>query len=153
MKIVAPKESAKYECRVALSPEVSKKLIDLGHTIFIEKGAGSAAGIPDDRYEAAGAKIAKDSKSLYDSADIVIRVNPPTPAEMTSLPKGCILVGMLKPHGNEIVLVCTCFKKSFAFMLHLSRKSFFVNKCSRKCPGQKKQRTLADGEGGGTAGK
>jgi NAD(P) transhydrogenase subunit alpha len=101
MKIVAPKESADFECRVAITPEVSKKLINLGHDVIIEKGAGVAAGIPDADYEAAGAKIAKDTKSLYQGADIVIRVNPPTTSELTSLPKNCILIGMLKPHGNE----------------------------------------------------
>jgi NAD(P) transhydrogenase subunit alpha len=101
MKIIAPKESAEFECRVAITPEVSKKLIDLGHEVVVEKGCGVAAGMPDALYEAMGAKIAKDASSLYDSANIVARVNPPTSSEITALPKDCVLIGMLKPHGNE----------------------------------------------------
>lgn len=125
MKIVAPKESANFENRVAISPEVSKKLIDLGHTVLIEKGAGSAAGIPDALYEAAGVKIAKDAKSLYETADIVIRVNPPTPSELSALPKGSILIGMLKPHGNEKLAKDLAKQKVTAFALE------FVPRISR----------------------
>jgi NAD(P) transhydrogenase subunit alpha len=101
MKIIIPKESAEFEYRVAMTPEACKKLVDSGHTVTIEKGAGVYAGMPDDVYEAMGANVAKDAKSLHQGADIVIRVSPPTGDEIKALPKGSILIGMLKPHGNE----------------------------------------------------
>jgi NAD(P) transhydrogenase subunit alpha len=117
MKIVAPKESADFECRVALTPEVSKKLVDLGHEVVLEKGAGIAAGMPDSAYEIIGAKIAKDTKALYQDADIVLRINPPTTAELASLPKDCILIGMLKPHGNDKLAKELAKRKVTAFAL------------------------------------
>jgi NAD(P) transhydrogenase subunit alpha len=101
MKIVAPNESADFESRVALTPEVSRKLVNLGHEVVIEKGAGVAAGISDAAFEEAGAKIAKDTKALYQNANIIVRVSPPTEKDISALPKNSILIGMLKPHGNE----------------------------------------------------
>lgn len=101
MKIVAPKETAEFECRVALTPEISKKLIDLGHEVVLGKGAGNSAGIPDSDYESVGVKIAKDTKTLYQNANIVLRITPPTSTELASLPKNSILIGMLKPHNSD----------------------------------------------------
>lgn len=101
MKIVAPNESANFESRVALTPEVSRKLVDLGHEVVIEKGAGVAAGMSDAAFEEAGAKIAKDTKALYQNANIIVRVSPPKDKDVSALPKDSILIGMLKPHGNE----------------------------------------------------
>ena len=117
MKIVIPNECVDFECRVAITPEVSKKLTDLGHDVVLEKGAGTAAGMPDAAYEAAGAKIAKDTKSLYQGADIIIRVSPPTSSEVTALPKDSILIGMLKPFDNEKLAKELAKKKITAFAL------------------------------------
>lgn len=119
MKIVASNESADFECRVAITPEVSKKLIDLGHEIVIEKGSGTAAGMPDSAYEATGATIAKDIKSLYKDADIILRVSPPSGSEISALPKDSILIGMLKPHGNESLSKELAKKNITAFALEL----------------------------------
>lgn len=117
MKIVIPNECVDFECRVAITPEVSKKLTDLGHDVVLEKGAGVAAGMPDAAYEAAGAKIAKDTKSLYQGADIIIRVSPPTSSEVAALPKDSILIGMLKPFDNEKLAKELAKKKITAFAL------------------------------------
>ncbi|MBX9804313.1 MAG: Re/Si-specific NAD(P)(+) transhydrogenase subunit alpha [Alphaproteobacteria bacterium] len=119
MKIVASNETNNFECRVAITPEVSKKLVDWGHEVFIENGSGTAAGMIDSAYEAAGATIAKDTKSLYKDADIVLRVSPPTLAEISALPKECILVGMLKPHGNESLSKEIAKRNITAFALEL----------------------------------
>jgi NAD(P) transhydrogenase subunit alpha len=119
MKIVAPKEGTGSECRVAISPEIAKKLHDLGHEVVIEKGAGSAAGMPDSAYEAVGVKIAKDTKTLYQDAGIVVRVSPPTPNEIADLPRSSILIGMLKPHGNESLKADLARRNISAFALEL----------------------------------
>lgn len=119
MKIVAPKECTDFEFRVAITPEVSKKLTNLGHEVVIEKGAGAAAGMADSDYEEAGAKIAKDVKSLYQDADIIIRVSPPSKSEIAVLPKNAILAGMLKPHGNEQLITDLAKRKVTAFALEL----------------------------------
>ncbi|MDF3034321.1 MAG: transhydrogenase subunit alpha [Alphaproteobacteria bacterium] len=117
MKIVAPKECADFERRVALTPEVSRKLADLGHEVVIEKGAGVEAGMPDAAYEAMGAKIATDAKSLYQDADIVIRVSPPLEDEIKVLPKDSLLIGMLKPYDNQKLATTLAKRKITAFAL------------------------------------
>jgi len=125
MKIVVPNECVNFECRVAITPEVSKKLIALGHDVVIEKGAGVIAGMPDAAYEAAGAKIAKDAKSLYQGADVVIRVSPPSENEAAALPKDSVLIGMLKPFENAKLAKELAKKKITAFALE------FVPRISR----------------------
>ncbi len=119
MKIVAPKEGTESERRVALSPEIARKLQDLGHEVVIEKGAGSAAGMTDAAYEAAGARIAKDAKTLYQNADVVVRVSPPTSDEIADLPRSSILIGMLKPHGNDPLRENLANRNISAFSLEL----------------------------------
>lgn len=125
MKIVVPNESADFECRVALTPEISRKLTDLGHEVVIEKNAGLQAGMPDAAYETAGAQIAKDAKSLYQDADIVVRVSPPSASDVTASPKNSLLVGMLKPHANDKLAKELAARKITAFALE------FVPRISR----------------------
>lgn len=117
MKIVAPNESTGFEFRVAITPEVSRKLVDLGHEVVIERGAGIAAGMSDAAYEEAGAKIAKDSKTLYQGANIIVRISPPQEKDISALPKDSILIGMLKPHGNEQLSSELAKRKVTAFAL------------------------------------
>ena len=54
MKIGVPKETAQGERRVALVPEVVAKLVEAGHEVVVERGAGSAASFEDDAFEEAG---------------------------------------------------------------------------------------------------
>ena len=60
MEIGVPKESAAGERRVALVPEVVRKLTAQGHEVVVERGAGAAAMIPDAGFEEAGATLAED---------------------------------------------------------------------------------------------
>ncbi len=60
MKIAVPKERRPDERRVAVSPDVARKLKDLGFTVVVEKGAGDGASFTDTAYRDAGATIAKD---------------------------------------------------------------------------------------------
>lgn len=117
MKIVVPKESADFECRISITPEISKKLIDLGHEVIIETGAGVAAGMPDKDFEAVGAKIAKDAQSLYKGADILLIVNPSSLDKLTLIPSQCIVAGMLKPYENEKLIKDLAKRKITAFAL------------------------------------
>jgi NAD(P) transhydrogenase subunit alpha len=73
MKIAVPKERAPGERRVSLVPDVVAKLVAAGHTIAVERGAGSAAFYPDEAYANAGASLA-DGNAVYDGAEIVARV-------------------------------------------------------------------------------
>jgi NAD(P) transhydrogenase subunit alpha len=106
MKIAIPKERRPYETRAAASPDSVKKFIALGVQITVEAGTGDGAFISDDAYASMGATIAVDYQSAVKDADVVLKVRRPLTSgegdvdELTALPKGSILVGILLPHKN-----------------------------------------------------
>jgi NAD(P) transhydrogenase subunit alpha len=96
MKVGVPKETADGERRVALVPEVIRKLTAKDFEVVVESGAGSAAMLSDEAYEEAGATIGDDVWS----ADVVAKVAPPSAAEIEKLGKDTVLVGFLGPLSN-----------------------------------------------------
>ncbi len=110
MKISVPREIVPGERRVALVPDSVKKLKGAGFTVRVESGAGTGALIDDSDYEAAGAEIVPDTKTLYGEADAVLKVQPPVFNEPLSLhevdlmPRGSVLVALVYPfHHPEAV--------------------------------------------------
>jgi NAD(P) transhydrogenase subunit alpha len=95
MIVGVPTEIADGERRVALVPEVVRKLTGRGLEVLVEAGAGERAIIPDALYEAAGAKLA-DAKSVW-AADVVVKVAPPAESEIAMLGKGTLLIAFLAP--------------------------------------------------------
>jgi len=77
MKIGIPKEVREGEARVATTPEAADKLIKLGFSVAVETGAGDAASISDDAYRQAGVEIVADTASLWQQADIILKVRAP----------------------------------------------------------------------------
>ena len=94
MRIAVPLETAPGEQRVALTPDSAARLTKGGHEIRIQAGAGTRAGFPDSAYESVGV-IVSDSAALYTNAELVCRVQPPTPADVARLPEGSTLLAML----------------------------------------------------------
>ena len=78
MKIAVLKERKTHEARVAASPETVKKLVDMGHELVVEKGAGAGADFADAEYKDAGATIAKDAKTAAGGAAVVLKVQRPS---------------------------------------------------------------------------
>ena len=87
MKIVAPKETANDENRVALTPQSAVQLIKLGHECYIQSGAGLASRFSDQDYKDAGAKVIKSAATLYKQADIIVKVRAPNLVEAKSFKK------------------------------------------------------------------
>jgi NAD(P) transhydrogenase subunit alpha len=77
MRIGVPKEIRPGERRVAATPESVSRLIKLGFEVSIETGAGAGAAFPDAHYQKAGATIVETARALWESADIVLKVQPP----------------------------------------------------------------------------
>jgi H+-translocating NAD(P) transhydrogenase subunit alpha len=96
VKIGVPKETVDGERRVALVPDIVRKLAGQGHEVVIEPGAGALAGIPDQLYADAGATVADGVWQ----ADVVAKVAPPQPPELQALTGGSVLVGFLAPLTN-----------------------------------------------------
>lgn len=100
MKVAVLRETGAGECRVALVPTIVGELVDRhGLVVGIEAGAGSASHYADEEYAAAGAQVG-DRASTLDGADAVLRVGPPDPDEVESIPRGAIVIGFLDPADN-----------------------------------------------------
>lgn len=97
--VFVAKETVKGETRVAASPETVKKLVNLGYTVLVEKGAGLNSLISDQDYIDAGASSvnASDAKK----ADIILKLRRPTASELANYQKGATLIGILDPYGHE----------------------------------------------------
>jgi NAD(P) transhydrogenase subunit alpha len=110
VKIAVPKERKEHERRVALTPEVVKSLIKAGYECCIEKDAGLNSYFDDQAYQQAGAKIIDDKKSLYSDADVVLKVNPPSPEEISFMKHGAVLISFMFAATNS-QLVDACVKQ------------------------------------------
>ncbi len=99
MRIGVPKETAEGERRVALVPEVARKLTGSGLDVVVERGAGAEALIPDAQFEEAGATLTDDAATVWQS-DVVVKVAPPNAEEIVRLGKDSVLIGFLAPLTN-----------------------------------------------------
>ena len=94
------REDAPGERRVALTPETCKKFVASGAQVVVERGAGSAAGIPDQAFADAGASVADDAAAVLGQADLVLCVQPPSPQRIALMKSGATLVGSLQPQAD-----------------------------------------------------
>jgi NAD(P) transhydrogenase subunit alpha len=106
--IGVPRETAAGEKRVATVPEVVEKLVKLGFRVAVQSGAGEAANFTDDAYRAAGAEVVAQ---VWDSADIVFKVRPPSAEEVARMHAGQALVSFLWPAQNPELLQALAAKK------------------------------------------
>jgi H+-translocating NAD(P) transhydrogenase subunit alpha len=95
MRIGVPKETAEGERRVALVPEVVRRLRSGDHEVVVESGAGEQALLPDALYTEAGATIGDPYE-----ADVIVRVAVPSDDEVGRLKRDQILIGFLAPLTN-----------------------------------------------------
>jgi NAD(P) transhydrogenase subunit alpha len=95
MRIGVPKETAAGERRVAIVPDVVRRLAGADHEVIVEAGAGEAAGLLDDAYTDAGATLGNP----WD-ADVVAKVVAPNEEEIGRLGKETVLIGFLSPLTN-----------------------------------------------------
>ena len=81
MKIGVPKEIKIGETRVAMTPNLCRRVIGLGAEVMVEKGAGTRAGFTDDQYRQAGAQIVNTAARVWASSELVVKVKEPLEAE------------------------------------------------------------------------
>jgi NAD(P) transhydrogenase subunit alpha len=117
--VAVPKELAPGELRVATVPEVVQKLTKSGYEIRIEHDAGTGAYYSDDLFSAAGAKIFSNRTDLLNGAHIVLRVQPPTVAEVDELAERTIVIGFMNPIHNLEAIARMRDRKVTAFALEL----------------------------------
>jgi len=96
VRIGIPKETHPGERRVAATPASIAQLVKLGHEVVIEEDAGAAAGFSAEVYRRSGARVEADPAAVW-SADLLLKVRPPTEDEIARLKPGAILACYLQP--------------------------------------------------------
>ncbi|UVE68138.1 alanine dehydrogenase [Burkholderia pyrrocinia] len=91
MLIGVPKEIKNHEYRVGLTPAGARELTRHGHTVLVQRGAGTAIGLLDHDYTAAGASLCDGADEIFARADMIIKVKEPQPVECAMLRRGQIL--------------------------------------------------------------
>jgi len=99
MRIGIPAETRQGETRVAATPETIKKYVAAKHHVIVQSGAGIAASITDEAYQAAGAQIGSAAEAF--GAELVLKVRAPSADELAMMNSGTTLVGMLNPFDTE----------------------------------------------------
>lgn len=94
--ICVPKEIQMQENRLALTPEATALLVNNGHEVTIEAGAGDGAKFHDHQYSEAGARIVYTAEELYKSGDLVIKMAPPSLKEIEMMQPGSTLISALQ---------------------------------------------------------
>jgi alanine dehydrogenase len=85
MRVGVPTEIKTDEYRVALTPAGVRELVDAGHEVFVQKGAGDGSAIRDDAYVEQGATILPDADAVFDQAEMIVKVKEPQPVEVARL--------------------------------------------------------------------
>ena len=119
MRIGVPKETAANERRVALVPDTAGRLVKTGLEVVVEQGAGTAAAFPDDAYRAAGAGLVATPADVFGRSDVVLKVQPPSTAEVALCGEGAALVAVFQPAAERDVVAALAARKVTAFSLAL----------------------------------
>ncbi len=91
MKIGVPKEIKIHEYRVGLVPSGVRELVDGGHQVLVQSGAGAGIGFEDSHYQAAGARVLAKAEDIFSASDLIVKVKEPQLAECGRLRSGQIL--------------------------------------------------------------
>ncbi|BCR06343.1 alanine dehydrogenase [Desulfuromonas versatilis] len=91
MIVAVPKEIKTREYRVGLTPAGVRTLVEDGHRVLVQAGAGLGSGIPDQAYQAAGAELREAAREIYASGELIVKVKEPAAAEYELLRGGQLL--------------------------------------------------------------
>ena len=100
MIIGVPREIKKNECRVSMTPPAVDALVSRGHQIIIETQAGAGSGASDADYTSAGANLAPDAKTVYQKAEMILKVKELFPQEFNLLREGQIIFTYIHSANN-----------------------------------------------------
>ena len=116
MRIAVARETEPVEDRVAATPDTVKKMKGLGAEVAVEPGAGTASGIPDADFSAAGATVAAGA---VEGADVVLKVRRPTASELARYKKGALVIAIMDPYGEDAAIKAMADAGVTAFAMEL----------------------------------
>ena len=119
MRIVSILENQKIEKRIAITPDVAKKYIDLGFELSLSENYGEHLGISDKIYKDCGASISKDEKEIIINSDLILQLGLLSDDNLLLLKQNQNIVGILNPHRNNEKLKNLAKKKINLFSLEL----------------------------------
>jgi len=88
MRVGVPREVKDQEYRVGMTPAGVHALTQAGHEVIVERGAGEGSGIPDEEYEAAGARLEAEAETVWAGAEMVVKVKEPIAVEYDRIQQG-----------------------------------------------------------------
>ncbi|WP_028469646.1 alanine dehydrogenase [Neptunomonas japonica] len=91
MLIGVPKEIKNHEYRIGMTPAGVRELVAAGHQVIVQRDGGTAIGLTNERYEAAGATLIDTAEEIFATADMIVKVKEPQPNECKMLRSGQIL--------------------------------------------------------------
>jgi alanine dehydrogenase len=100
MKVGVVKEIKADEYRVALTPAGARELVERGHDVLVERGAGDGSSFPDDAYESVGAMLGS-TDDVWGEAELLLKVKEPLPSEYPLLREGLVLFTYLHLAASE----------------------------------------------------
>ncbi|TDR73308.1 Re/Si-specific NAD(P)(+) transhydrogenase subunit alpha [Paludibacterium purpuratum] len=118
MQIAIPAEYTAGETRVAATPETVKKIVAMGHSVVVERGAGLKSAILDAAFAAAGATVVDSRQAALSQGDIVLKVRPASAEELAEMKPGAALISLMNPYANTM-LPLMAEKKLSAFSMEL----------------------------------
>ncbi len=119
MQVAVPRETAPGERRVALVPDVLPRLAAKEISVTVEAGAGSAALFRDADYEAKGAVVVQEAIGALGAAEVVCKVQPPSPAEARMMRESSAVVSFFQPAADLDLITVLCERKITSFSLDL----------------------------------
>ena len=119
IKIAVVNESINDETRVAVVPEIAQKLSSNNISFVIEKNAGAASGFLDADYPDNSCSFVGSSSDVLNDADVLFKVNPPTPDEIKNMKKGAIAISYMQPFQNDALIKSMAASGIDAFSVEL----------------------------------
>ncbi len=119
MRIASVTENHKIEKRIAITPEIAKKYINLNFEVSLSENYGKHLGIKDEEYSKLGVKIFKDEKEVIDAADIIVQLGLLSDDKKDLLKEDQTFIGVLNPYDNKEKIDQLVKKKINVFSLEL----------------------------------
>ena len=119
MKICSTFENKKFEKRIAITPEIAKKYINLGLEVSLIENYGLHLGYDDNQYKESGVKIIKDEKELINNADIIVQLGLLADDKISLVNENQTLIGVLNPYNNKNKISILSKKNINVFSLEL----------------------------------
>jgi H+-translocating NAD(P) transhydrogenase subunit alpha len=119
VKLAVPTETRPGERRVAIVPDVAKRLVAAGWEVVVQSGAGLEAAFPDAAYTEAGASVAPDAAAAQDGAGLVVRVNAPSAEDVALLPQGGVVLSFFGAAQSDDALKALAAKGATVFSFDL----------------------------------